>query len=113
MNKNDDNKDCVINFRVSRETYDKIKDKAQENRETMSNLVRKVIEDGVEIIDDLSRDFLGGQKKPRPIVSYARVTLAAEVKCANCQKIIKAGTTATAGYDEKGQISYFCPVCKK
>jgi hypothetical protein len=113
MDKNQDNKDYVINFRVSKDTYEKIKGKAQENRETMSNLVRKVIEDSAEIIDDLSRDIWGGRPEAKPIVSYAKATLAVDVRCAGCQKTIKAGTNATIGYDSRGKMFYFCPSCKK
>ncbi len=112
MKSDDNNKDYIINLRVSRETYDKIKNKASENRETMSNLLRKVIDDSAEIIGDLSKDILGRESTDN-IVSYSKVMLVSDVACAGCAKSIKAGQTVTAGYTRQGKMKYFCPACRK
>src|SRR3989344_4274039 len=57
--KKEESKDYIINLRVSRATYDKVKQKAKENRETVSNLLRKVIDDSAEIVTD----FSGGARR--------------------------------------------------
>lgn len=112
MKKDDDSKDYIINLRVSRETYAKIKDKASENRETVSNLLRKVIDDSAEIIGDLSRDLLGKDSADN-IVSYSKVMLVSDVACAGCAKSIKAGQTVVAGFTRQGRMKYFCQTCHK
>ena len=107
-----ENKDYIINIRVSRETYDKVKQKASENRESISNLVRKVIEDSSEIISDLSRDIFNKGEKFSDIVSYHKAQLAKDMQCGKCGKDILKGETATVGENSKGKRYYFCSECK-
>ena len=107
-----ENKDYIINIRVSRETYDKVKQKASENRESISNLVRKVIEDSSEVISDLSRDIFGKGEKFSDIVSYHKAQLAKDIKCDRCARTIIKGEMATVGENNKGKRYYFCSECK-
>lgn len=111
----DENKDYIINFRVSRKTYEKMKQKAKENRESVSNLARKAIEDSVEIIHDLSREIFGtGDKKNKfeDIVSFHRAQFAQDMECASCGKTISKGTVGVVGENKAGKKYYFCADCK-
>jgi hypothetical protein len=47
-------KEKVIHTRVSDELYEKILSKAKKHRITVSNLIRNVVEDGVEIYNDVA-----------------------------------------------------------
>src|SRR4051812_17231620 len=104
----ENNKDYIINLRVSRATYEKIKTKAKENRESVSNLVRKAIEDSAEIISDLSEELLGKDKasKFKDVVSYHKAKAAQELGCDNCGAGIPAGEIATIG-ETAGAKKYF------
>jgi hypothetical protein len=109
-----ENKDYIINLRVSRATYEKIKQKAKENRESISNLVRKTVDDSIEIISDLSEELLGKEKsaKFKDIVSYHKVKTAQELKCSKCSNDINLGDTATVGETAGAKKYFFCNNCK-
>lgn len=109
-----ENKDYIINLRVSRATYNKIKDKAKENGETISNLVRKAIDDGADIISDLSNEIFGkgGKDKFGDVISYHKAEAAKEIDCDRCGKKIPAGAAVTIGETKSGRGYYFCPKCR-
>ncbi len=44
--------DRVLNTRVSKNLYEKIANKAKKNRITISNLIRNLVEDALEIHED-------------------------------------------------------------
>ncbi|MFH2021607.1 MAG: hypothetical protein ABIJ34_09450 [archaeon] len=47
-------KEKVIHTRVSDDLYEKILKKAKKHRVTVSNLVRNMVEDGLEIVSDVA-----------------------------------------------------------
>ncbi len=104
-------KDYVINLRVSRATYDKIKQKAKENQESISNLVRKAIDDSTEIIADLSSDLLGKQTISKDIVGYHKSKAAQELTCVKCGTKIGVGDVVTVGETEGAKKYFFCKDC--
>jgi hypothetical protein len=110
----DDNKDYIINLRVSKQTYEKIKSKAQQNKNTISSLLRNIIDDSAEIFSDLSNDFKGqtATNKFKDVVSYHRGMLAQERNCDNCGSLIAKNEVVTIGEVEKGGSYYFCTKCK-
>lgn len=110
----DVNKDYIINLRVSRKTYNKIKDRAAKNGQTMSNLIRSIIDDSTEIITDLSDELLGKKQKDKfsDIVSYHKAVLAQDKKCDNCGIEIRKQSIATIGETAKSTRYYFCERCK-
>ena len=108
----DTNKDYIINLRVSRATYEKIKSKAKENSETISTLIRKTIDDSAEIIGDLSDELFQKRDKFKDIIGYHRFKTAQELECSQCHGKIPAGETATVGETEKSKKYFFCKVCR-
>ncbi len=110
----DENKDYIINLRVSRDTYEKIKEKAKENRESVSNLVRKAIEDSSEIISDLSGELFGKGRKGefKDVVSYHKAKTAKEMECAKCGTKIASGEIATIGETRGAKKYFFCENCR-
>ena len=105
----ENSKDYVINLRVSRATYDKIRQKARENRESISSLVRKAIDDSAEIITDLTGEIFGNQNnKFRDVIGYHKSKAAKDLKCAKCGMTIPAGEVATAGETEGPSKYVFC-----
>ena|ERR1700733_3385499 len=108
----DDNKDYIINLRVSRATYDKIKRKAKENQESISNLVRKAIDDSAEIITDLSDDLIGKKDKFKDVVDYHKSKAAQALECVKCGARINAGDVVTVGETAGAKKYFFCEDCK-
>jgi hypothetical protein len=108
------NKDYIINLRVSRKTYEKIKDRAKTNSQTISNLVRNIIDDSTEIITDLSDEILGKKRSDKfnDIISYHKGLLAQDRKCDNCGMRIPKQSTATIGETATNARYYFCKKCK-
>ena len=114
MSKDTNNKDYIINIRVSRKTYDKIKDKAAKNSESVSSLMRNIIDDSVEIVSDLSRDIFGRGKggKFKDVVSYYKASLAQDRACDNCGAEMKKHDTVIVGETSRQKRYYFCEKCR-
>src|ERR1043165_4000229 len=106
------NKDYIINLRVSRDLYDKIKRKAHENQDSISNLVRKAIDDSVEIFDDLSKEFRGeGKATQKDIIGYQWYRAARDVPCDTCGASIEEGQTYLVGETRGSKKYIFCDTC--
>jgi uncharacterized protein (DUF1778 family) len=109
-----ENKDYIINLRVSRATYEKIKERAKENSETVSNLIRKAIDDSAEIISDISEEVFGKNKKDfKDVVSYHDAESAKEMECAKCKDEIPSGAVLAVGETKSGKKYYFCRKCRR
>jgi len=108
----ENNKDYILNIRISRKTYEKVRTLAKENAESISHLVRKVIDDGLDVASDVSEDIFGKGKKVRNIVSYYNGTAGQDISCAECGHAIKAGKAITIGESSSGKKYYFCSDCK-
>lgn len=110
----DDTKDYIINLRVSRQTYDKIRDKARKNGDSISGLIRMLIDDSAEIISDISNDLRGGKRHgpARDVESYHRATLARDRACDGCGTRMHKGQVVSVGETAKDGSYYFCDTCK-
>src|SRR3989344_513259 len=84
----EDNKDYILNIRVSRETYNKLKHKAKENSESLSSLVRKSLDDSWEIFTDLKQDIIGSKKPSDNVMHYQKVILAQDTNCNRCSRVL-------------------------
>ena len=107
----EDNKDYIINIRVSKDTYTKLKDKAKQNSESLSDLVRKSIDDGWEILGDLKKDLFPGNKNNDGILHYQKVIVAKDMTCSNCNTNIPRGSHVFVGETKAGNKKYFCNNC--
>ena len=118
-----DNKDYILNIRLSKKTYDQVKNLAKENAESISHLVRKVINDGLDIAADISDDIFGEKsktpnskkttaKKSTNIINYYNGIAARDMLCANCSHKIKSGQKIIVGESTFGKKYYFCVNCK-
>lgn len=106
-------KDCIVNLRVSKETYEKIKERAKRDGDTASSLIRSLIQDSIDTVADLSSEFLSEEDKPdAEIVSYHKGVLAQGRVCKNCDHEMKEGDAVTIGETSTGRRSYFCLDCK-
>lgn len=107
-----DNKEYIINIRVSKDTYNKLKSRAKDNGESLSNLVRKTINDSWEIFTDLKKDILGGDKKPNgDITHYQKIFMAKDIICDHCNNNIPRGNQAFLGETKTGAKKYICNNC--
>lgn len=90
--KQEEKKDYIINLRISRKTCDKLKQKAKENGQTLSSLIRKTVNDGLDIMGDVSDELLGKEKKNK--TAYHHIVVAnKDLKCTGCDKTIDKNTT--------------------
>jgi hypothetical protein len=108
----EDNKDYILNIRVSKETYEKLKAKARENSESLSTLVRKTLDDSWEILTDLKQELFGGSNKNNGgIMYYQKIIVAKDFPCDSCHVNIPKGSQAFLGETKSGPKKYFCQSC--
>lgn len=108
----DNNKEYIINIRVSKDTYNKLKEKAKENSESLSSLVRKTIDDSWEIFKDIKKDLFGDEGKGNgSVLHYQKVIVAKDVECDRCHSPITKGTQVFLGETKSGTKKYFCSDC--
>ena len=91
-------KEKVIHTRVTEELYDNIAKKAKKHRMTVSNLLRNVVEDGLDIYDDVS-DIVDEKIREKlqnkdEVIGKQKITIVKDQKCSNCKKTIKKNTEA-------------------
>ena len=110
----------VIHTRVSEELYDRISKKAEDHRVTVSNLVRNLVEDVIEIHGDLSDVFDKKLKKSLfskdddSVLGHQAITLGKNTNCNTCEKSIKKGSRAFIEiYEHSNDKSVVCETCKQ
>src|SRR5438045_900625 len=96
----------VINTRISKDLYEKISAKAKKNRVTVSNLIRNLVEDSLEIYGDVA-DLVDERIKNHlhkhdtaAIIGYQSITLAKDTACDICERELKKGTQAYMAFLE-------------
>ncbi|MFA6098060.1 MAG: hypothetical protein WCV50_04650 [Patescibacteria group bacterium] len=108
----DNNKEYIINIRVSKETYRKLKAKAKEESESLSSLVRKTLNDSYEIFKDIKQDIFGNEEKSSGnMLHYQKIILAKDTACERCHNEIAKGSQAYLGESKTGTKKYFCAKC--
>lgn len=113
------NSNKVLNARVSHKLYEKISAKAKKNRTTVSNLIRNLVEDALELHEDIHdavdkkiRKYLSEEEKQN-ILGYQEIVLAKDTDCDNCGKPIQATQTAYLAFFEGGDTkAVLCAACK-
>lgn len=113
-------KQKVINTRLDEDLYEKISAKAKKNRITISNLIRNLVEDSLEIGNDVL-DLVDEKIKKRlherdmdGIVGYQSIILAKDTVCDFCDKELTKGTHAhMAILEHSSKKLIVCDACKK
>lgn len=111
--------DKVINTRVSKDLYDKISTKARKHRVTISNLIRTLVEDTLEVhaeihdaIDKKIKTYLADGEK-EDLLGFQEVALAKEAPCDDCGKILRTTDTAFVAVFARGDVKMIlCSSCK-
>ena len=106
-----ENKEYIINIRVSKDVYEKLKRKARENSQTLSSLVRKTINDSYEVFKDFKREIFNGDNKNNNILYYQKIITATETTCERCHSKISRGNETYMGETKSGFKKYFCNNC--
>ena len=111
--------DKILNARVSKKLFEKISERAKKNRISVSNLIRNLVEDALEIHEDLHdavdkkiRTYLSESEKQN-VLGFQEVTLAKDLPCDNCNKKIKTSDNAFFIFFEKSNgKAILCQNCK-
>ena len=107
-----DNKDYIVNLRVTRETYEGLKKKALENSESVSNFIRKAIEGSIGLVADISEDIINlGSGDLSGILSYHPAKAAKEMSCARCGAKVAKGEDVMVGETGGSRKYMLCGKC--
>ena len=107
----EDSKDRIINLRVSRTLYERIAGQAKANRETVSNFIRKAIEDSTGLFAELSGGIFGEALRFKDIMGYHEIHAARQFACDACGRNVVVGEKATIGETAGSKKYFFCPSC--
>lgn len=110
----------IVQTRVSEELYDKISKSARNNRVTVSNLVRNIVEDVLDIqedvvdaIDSKVRKTIFGDKDAE-VLGYQTLTLSKTYSCDYCEKLMKKGNELfEISFEDSRRKDFVCSSCKK
>ncbi len=113
------NREKVINARVSQKIYEAIAKKAQKNRVSVSNLIRNLVEDAIELHeefhDTVDEIILGKSEKvdPSEIIGFQEIQLTKATNCAICNQLIASNSKAHLAIMAHQQTNIIvCTVCK-
>ncbi len=136
-----DRKDQLVQTRVPGELSETLREAAKKNRVTVSQLIRNVLEDTFDLVDNVvgeavnlghtvKRDALriaesakGRSKRPAPadgdpladIEAWQEVRVNRDVVCAQCARVIPRGERAFfgVGSDPNAPKIWLCNVCEE
>ncbi len=109
-----DNKDHIVNLRVTSDTYEKLKKGALANSESVSNFIRKAIEGSIGLVADISEEILSlGSGDLSGIESYHPARAAKKMACARCGGNIVRGATMMVGETSGSRKYMLCEECGK
>jgi hypothetical protein len=111
------NHDKVIHARISKDLYEKIASRAKKHRVTVSNLLRNVVEDYLDIQGDVLgivhekiNDYLD---KRQSIVGSQSIMVEKETVCRLCQKKVGRGQEAFVAFLEgTSRTMVICKECR-
>lgn len=113
------NSDKVINTRVSKKLYEKVSAKAKKNRVTISNLIRNLVEDTLELHEDIHeaidmkiKKYLTESEK-EGLLGYQEIVLAKDTACELCEETLKKSQKAYLAFFENTDAKVvICTKCK-
>lgn len=112
-------KEKVIHARLSKELYEKISGKSKKHRLTVSQLLRNLVEDYLEvsgdvidIVDNKIKELL--EKEDEEILGFENVTLNKSTSCILCGRNLKKGDDANLAFFERTHHkAVVCQDCRK
>lgn len=108
----------VIHTRVSKEMYDKLSKNAKRRRVTISNLIRNIVEDSLDLsgevfnlVDEKLRKRL---HREDAILGFQQISLSKDTVCDFCSKDLEKGTSVSLAFLENSVKKLtVCDECKK
>ena len=108
----------VVHTRISDEMYDQLSKNAKKRRVTISNLVRNIVEDSLDLsgevfnlVDEKLRKRL---HREDAILGYQPITLSKDTVCDFCGKdVIKGSSVNLAFLENSAKKLTVCDDCKK
>lgn len=108
----------VVHTRVSGELYDELSKSAKKRRVTISNLLRNIVEDSLDLsgevfglVDEKIRRKLNREDA---ILGYQQITLSKETVCDFCSKEQAKGSEISIAFLENSAKKLIvCSECKK
>lgn len=112
-------KEKVVHTRLSKELYEKVSGKSKKYRLTVSQLLRNLVEDYLEvsgdvidIVDSKIKELLENEKEE--ILGFETVTLNKNTNCLLCDRNLKKGENANLAFFEKTHHkAVVCQECRK
>jgi hypothetical protein len=108
----------VIHTRISKETYEELSKNAKKRRVTISNLIRNIVEDSLdlsgEVFDLVDEKIRNRLHKEDSILGYQKITLSKDTVCDFCGKDLEKGTTINIAFlENSSKKPTVCDECKK
>jgi hypothetical protein len=100
-------KERVLHARIPAALEDQIKRLADSLRVPVSNLVRNMLEDAIDVTRRMAGESLAG------VYGWQELVLNIEVPCAMCQRPLHSGESAYVGlsHSTRDAKHFICPVC--
>src|SRR5579863_6174949 len=108
----------VIHTRISKETYDQLSKNAKRRRVTISNLIRNIVEDSLElsgeVFDFVDEKIRNSLHREDSILGYQQIALSKDTVCDFCGKDLEKGTNINIAFLENSTKKLtVCDECKK
>jgi len=108
----------VVHTRMSQEMYDKLSKNAKSRRVTISNLIRNIVEDSLdlsgEVFDLVDEKLRKKLHREDAILGYQQITLSKDTVCDFCGKDLEKGTSINLAFLENSAKKLtVCDECKK
>jgi predicted DNA-binding protein len=108
----------VVHTRMSDEMYDQLSKNAKKRRVTISNLVRNIVEDSLDLsgevfnlVDEKLRKRL---HREDAILGYQSITLSKDTVCDFCGKDVIKGTSVNLAFlENSAKRPTVCDECKR
>ena len=108
----------VIHTRISKETYEQLSKNAKKRKVTISNLMRNIVEDSLElsgeVFDLVDEKIRNSLHKEDSILGYQQIALSKDTVCDFCGKdVIKGSSVNLAFLENSAKKLTVCDDCKK
>jgi hypothetical protein len=118
MSDNDEKKERVLHTRISETLDQELRDKASSLGVSVSNLVRNILSNTFDLVEDIARDSAtvarsarGGEARPAAatpapapgrVIGWHKLVLELNAICERCNDILRKGAEAAVGVTDTG-----------